>query len=175
MRAESSNAHCQTFSLIDDMAKTFSEFLTDSLHTELELNQLDVNQESPYTAAKLLLLNDTMLTANANLVVSALKFAHQAHAALPLTSTLNNRVMFENEFVAITRIANDNTTMSRFLIESLIDKKLRSVVLAVDDTYGKLSYKVSQLDNGSLHVDFVTEEAQQLVSKINPTIIFNIS
>ena len=83
--------------------------------------------------------------------------------------------MFENEFVAITRIANDNTTMSRFLIDSLIDKKLRSVVLAVDDTYGKLSYKVSQLDNGSLHVDFVTEEAQQLVSKINPTIIFNIS
>lgn len=157
------------------MAKTFAQFLNDSLHTDIELNQLDVNKESPYTAAKLLLLNETMLVNNANLVVGALKFAHQAFASLPLNSTLDNRVTFDEEFIAITRIVAADSATTRFHVESLIDKKLRSAQLAVDNFYGKLGYKVTQNENGSLWIDFLTEEAQTIATAINPTITFNIS
>lgn len=157
------------------MAKTFAEFLNDSLHTDIEINQLDVNLESPYTAAKLLVLNESMLVENVNLVVTALKFAHQSHAALPLNSTLDNRVMFNDEYIAITRIVANDASTTKYQIDSLIDKKLRSAVLAVDNVYNKLSYKVEQLESGSIAIEFATEDAQTIATAINPTITFNIA
>ena len=58
--------------------KTLADIINNSLYTDLELNTIDFNVETPYTAFKLIAANEQMSLDNLNKIVAALQFAHSS-------------------------------------------------------------------------------------------------
>lgn len=128
------------------MTQTLAEIIAQSLHTDLELNTIDFNVETPYTAFKLIAANEQMTLDNLNKLVVALQFAHNSQIKLSTLSLVNNLEKWDSEYLWSMLITKPDTetgiTYYEWKITSTINKTLRSAMLIINNKAAQLPFEV---------------------------------
>lgn len=127
------------------MTTTLANIIKQSLYTDLELNTIDFNVETPYTAFKLVVANEQMSLDNLNKIVNALQFAHNSQVKLSTLSLIDNLEKCDDEYIWSMLIANPETTDGEYYewkLTSTINKELRAAMLTINNKANQLPFEV---------------------------------
>lgn len=110
------------------MAVTIPSIINAQYATNPELNVLDANVETPYTAAKILTANLKMLMSMSTSELSMLKLAHCPTFEISVGDIVGNRTEIADEWVAYSR-QEDTEAEHCWQITSTVQKPIRACIL----------------------------------------------
>lgn len=159
--------------------KTLADIINNSLYTDLELNTIDFNVETPYTAFKLIAANEQMSLDNLNKIVAALQFAHSSQIKLSTLSLVNNLEKWDSEYLWSMLITKPDTetgvTYYEWKITSTINKTLRAAMLTINNKANQLPFEVWSEIESSTNDNGDEVRSQWLHVKVELIAITNLS
>lgn len=159
--------------------KTLADIINNSLYTDLELNTIDFNVETPYTAFKLIAANEQMSLDNLNKIVAALQFAHSSQIKLSTLSLVNNLEKWDSEYLWSMLITKPDTetgvTYYEWKITSTINKTLRAAMLTINNKANQLPFEVWSETEVSVDDNGNEVRSQWLHVKVELIAIANLS
>lgn len=142
----------------DNVTETLASIIQTSLHTDLELNSVNTNIETPYTAFKLIIANEQMSLDNLNKIVRALQFAHISKVKLSTASLLNNLEKWDAEYLWSMLITvpdmDAGITYYEWKVSSTINKELRTAILSVNNNVNLIPFECwSEVESSKTKTD----------------------